>query len=88
MPWRAGAHICRCLRRPGIDSEELIRQPIAPFYSMENSVRIENSQPRFENSGSLYMSPDFLKKKKNVIFYFKISTTIHEPNYRAEIVPH
>ncbi len=34
------------------------------------------------------MSPDFLKKKKNVIFYFKISTTIHEPNYRAEIVPH
>jgi hypothetical protein len=26
MPWRAGAHICRCLRRPGIDSEELIRK--------------------------------------------------------------
>ncbi len=24
MPWRARAHICRCLRRPGIDSEELI----------------------------------------------------------------
>jgi hypothetical protein len=26
MPWRAGAHICRCLRRPGIDSEKLIRK--------------------------------------------------------------
>jgi hypothetical protein len=26
MPWRAGAHICRCIRRPGIDSEELIRK--------------------------------------------------------------
>ncbi len=26
MPWRARAHICRCLRRPGIDSEELIRK--------------------------------------------------------------
>ncbi len=24
MPWRAGAHIHRCLRRPGINSEELI----------------------------------------------------------------
>ncbi len=26
MPWRAGAHICRCSRRPGIDSEEMIRK--------------------------------------------------------------
>jgi hypothetical protein len=26
MPWPAGAHICRCLRRPGIDSEELIHK--------------------------------------------------------------
>ncbi len=26
MPWQDGAHICRCLRRPGIDSEELIRK--------------------------------------------------------------
>ncbi len=24
MPWRAEAQICKCLRRPGIDSEELI----------------------------------------------------------------
>jgi hypothetical protein len=26
MPWQAGAHICRCIRRPGIVSEELIRK--------------------------------------------------------------
>jgi hypothetical protein len=26
MPWRAGAHICTYLRRPGINSEELIRK--------------------------------------------------------------
>ncbi len=27
MPWLAGAHICRCLRRPGIDSSESIPIP-------------------------------------------------------------
>jgi hypothetical protein len=55
------------------------KSSIGPFWG---------SQPRPEIPVLLNMSSDFLKKKKNKIFYCKISTTIHEQNYRAESVPH